>query len=78
MKKFLVSVPVDYVEGYLRYGSKEAIIEANSMEEAKEIVLNDKERFEENSSIVVDDYEINDYGDLDFDEIQIIEKENKE
>ena len=75
MKKFLVSVPVDYVEGYLRYGSKEAIIEANSIEEVKEIVLNDKKTFKDISELIVDDYDINDYGDLDFDNMQIIEKE---
>jgi hypothetical protein len=36
MKKFIVSVPVDYVDGYLRTGHREMIVEADSELEAKE------------------------------------------
>lgn len=75
MKKFTVSVPLDYIDGYLRLAHKEMIVEAESMEEAKQKVLDDKENFIDESDLILDDYEVNDFGDLDFDELEINESE---
>lgn len=68
MKKFKVSVPCDYISGYLRYGHGEAIIEANTIEEAKELA---KEWDDYN--LIVDDYEVNDHDSYNFDNMTIEE-----
>lgn len=75
MKKFKVNIPYDYVGGYLRYGHGEAIIEAETIEELKERLSTKegKEYFEEVSNIEVDDYEVTDCGELDFDSAEIEE-----
>jgi hypothetical protein len=76
MKKFIVSVPVDYVDGYLRTGHREMIVEADSELEAKEKILNDTNYFIECSDVILDNYEINDVGDCCFENMEILE--NKE
>lgn len=79
MPKFKINVDVDYVDGYLRYGHKEMIIEANNLEEAKRYLDSEenKEFFEEASDLIVDDYEVNDYGDLDYSNARIKEVNNE-
>ena len=55
MKKFKVIKDCDYVQGHLRSGHLEQIIEAESLEDA----IN---KFEEDfAELVVDDYEVDDY-----------------
>ncbi len=75
MKKFKVSIPYDYVCGYLRYGHGEAIIEAETIEELKERLSTKEgqEYFEEVCGTEVDSYEVTDCGKLDFDDIGIEE-----
>ena len=63
MKKFTVGKDFDYLQGHLRYGHAEITVEAESEEEAKtkaeEYFANGDYR------IIVDDFEIEDHGDLD-------------
>jgi hypothetical protein len=60
--KFYVSADVDYVVGHLRYGHFEGVVEAESEEELKEMM---KDRyFHHRLDLVVDDYEVDDYGDI--------------
>ena len=67
MKKYKVSVPTDYVTGHLRYGHYETEIEAESLEKVKEYINSNegKEYIKEVAEFEVDDYEIDDIGDLD-------------
>lgn len=60
--KFNVYADVDYVSGYLRYGHFEGVVEAESEEELKEM-MKDK-YFRDYLDLVVDDYRIEDYGDI--------------
>ena len=62
MKKFIITQQVDYIEGHLRYGHFEKIIEAKSLDEAKKLAL--KMDMECDGELIVDDYRIDDYGDL--------------
>ena len=62
MKKFLVTADLDYVAGYLRYGHLEGIVEAESEEVLKEMMK--KKNFTRHLDIIVDDYSVNDYGDI--------------
>lgn len=74
MKKFKVEIPLEYVQGHLRYGHLEAEIEAKTEEEAKTLA---KEWAEDGDmSIEVDDYSIDDIGDVDY-ENMIIEEINE-
>lgn len=67
MKKFKISVPTDYVVGHLRYGHYELEIESESIESAKEYInsVEGKEYIHDNADFEVDDYEVDDIGDLD-------------
>lgn len=62
MKKFLVTADLDYVAGYLRYGHLEGIVKAESEEALKEMMK--KKNFVRYLDVVVDDYRIDDYGDI--------------
>lgn len=77
MKKFKVIVPCDYFQGHLRYGHGEAIIEAESIEEAKE-----KAKEWDDYDPILDDYELSDHDSWNIDDMtieEIIEKsEDKE
>lgn len=75
MNKFKISVPYDYVSGYLRYGHGELIIEAESLEKLKEKMStkDGQEYFEELCDVEVDSYEVNDCGKLDFSGMEIEE-----
>lgn len=59
MNKYKVSVPLEFVVGYLRNGHEEFYVSANSEEEALAIAKKD----EDYSEIIVDDYEIEEGGD---------------
>ena len=65
MKKYRVSVPVDYVAGHLRYGHYETEIEAESLEKVKEYIKTDEGKEDiEDGIFEVDDYEIEGMGSL--------------
>lgn len=73
--KFKVGRNVDYVQGHLRYGHKETLVEAKSKEELEEKLKDENfvnEIFED-SDLVVDDYEVDDYGEF-YDDPWIIEE----
>lgn len=70
MKKFKIEIPYDYITGYLRYGHGEAIIEAENIEEAK---TRAKEFDKYDFDCIVDSYEINDKGNLNYDEMTVEE-----
>ncbi len=73
MKKFKVVVPCEYIVGHLRYGHGEAIIEAKDIEEAKQ-----KAKEFDDYDIEIDDYEIDDCGSFEFEDMEIeeIKEEN--
>lgn len=72
MKKFYVTIPVDYVDGYLRYGHLEGIIEAENEVKAKEKA--EKMADSGDLCLVIDDYEIQNYDSPDFSSMTIKEK----
>lgn len=65
MKKYKVIIGTNYITGYLRYGHGEAVVEANSPEEAKKIALENKD-FE----LFIDDYSVEDY-EYNHDDIEV-------
>lgn len=72
MKKFKVNVPCEYVQGYLRYGHGEAVIEAETIEEAR---AKAKEYAESRDlDIILDDYSLEDYLYM-LDDIEVSEVE---
>lgn len=70
MKKYNVIIGCDYVQGYLRYGHLEGVVEATSAEEAKAIALAEHDYFD----LVVDDYSVNGY-EIDKSDIEVSEVE---
>lgn len=74
MAKFKVTQEADYVMGYLRYGHREGVIEAESKEDALNKLKN--EGYTDYLDFVLDDYSCEDveYGDNEF-EIEEMEEE---
>lgn len=70
--KFKVYADVDYVMGHLRYGHLEGTIECESVEKLEEL-FKDK-YFYRNLEIVVDDYSVEDYGDIGEYEYELIDE----
>ena len=61
----LITAEVDYVNGYLRHGHWELFLEGKELEEFKNSSKEDQEFWlTEGGSFELDDYEVNDYGDL--------------
>jgi hypothetical protein len=71
-KKFKVYVPLDYIQGYLRNGERVYEIEAESQEEALKLA---KDSDDYNNECT--DYSIEDTGDADWEEAQIIEQKEE-
>lgn len=69
--KFRVTADLDWVSGHLRYGHLEGIVEAES-EEALEIKMKNPD-FRDILDLVVDDYEVDGYGDVGEYEITKVE-----
>jgi hypothetical protein len=73
MSKYLVYAPVDYVIGHLRYGHFEAEIEIPDDK------LNDEEWILEavrnTGELIVDDFEVDGYGDIELGEVRRIDDE---
>ena len=74
MSKYLVYAPVDYVTGYLRYGHFEAEIEIPDDK------LDDEEWIAEtvrrHGDLIVDDWRVEDYGDIEIGEMTKLEEES--
>ena len=72
MKKFRVTQEANYVQGYLRYGHREAVIEAESKEDALNKL--EHEGYTDYLDFVLDDYSLEeaDYDDQPF-EIEEVE-----
>lgn len=69
--KFRVSADVGYVMGHLRYGHLERVFEVESEEQLKEMMKDPD--FKYNLELVIDDYEVDDFGDigkLEYEEIK--------
>lgn len=73
MAKYFVYAPVDYVMGYLRYGHFEGEIEIPDDK------INDEEyiisAIRNEGELIVDDYRIEDYGDIEISEVRKIDEE---
>lgn len=56
---------VDYIDGYLRYGHFELDLDNEDLEEFKKLINEEKiEYLKENGILIIDDYRINDYGEI--------------
>lgn len=66
--KFQVEANVEYLIGRLRYGYYSTIVEANSQEEVKKMLENEEmcEKIINNMELIVDGYEIDDIGPVEF------------
>lgn len=59
--KFRVTQDLDYVNGFLRYGHKEGIVEVESEDKLKEMIESGK--IFNYMDVEIDDYSIEDYDD---------------
>jgi hypothetical protein len=75
MKRFKISIPLEYVMGHLRYGHLEYEVDADTFEEAMERIMDGSE---DDYELIVDDWEVSDYGDVDYDDARIISVEETE
>lgn len=66
-KRFTFSLPVEYVQGHLRSGHYYGSVEAESLEEAIELITKNYDCFD----FEVDDYRIDDIGSPFFDDLEI-------
>ena len=75
MAKFKVFQDADYVQGHLRYGHREGIIEADSKEDALNKLKN--EGYRKYLDLEIDDYEVEsvDYGDNEVEIEEILEED---
>ena len=75
MAKFKVFQDADYVQGHLRYGHREGIIEADSKEDALNKLKN--EDYTDYLYLEIDDYEVDSlyYGDNEFEIEEILEED---
>lgn len=66
--KFQVEANVEYLIGRLRYGYYSTIVEANSSEEVEKMLENEEvcEKIINNMELIVDGYEIDDIGPVEF------------
>lgn len=73
MSKYFVYAPVDYLIGHLRYGHFEGEIEIPDDK------LNDKEwiieAIRQEGDLLVDDWEVDGYGDIEIEEMRKIDEE---
>lgn len=66
--KFQVEANVEYLIGRLRYGYYSTMVEANSQEEVEKMLENEEmcEKIINNMELIVDGYEIDDIGPVEF------------
>ena len=73
MSKYLVYAPVDYVIGHLRYGHFEAEIEIpDDKLDDEEWIL---EAVRDAGELIIDDFEVDGYGDIELGEVRKIDDE---
>lgn len=64
-EKNLVTANLEYVAGHLRYGHFEAELSDEELEEFEKMNEEDKRKYiYDNGHIVIDDYDVNDYGEM--------------
>lgn len=76
-----IAVPVDYIDGHLRYGHIEKTL-VLTKEQISELEKNPKDFFNDElyeelcdfDEIIADDYEIHDYGEFMLNDTEILEK----
>lgn len=73
MKTYKVYADLDYVSGYLRYGHLEGEIKCESEEKLKEMIKNGT--IHNYLEVVVDDYSVEDYGDIGEYEYEPVEEQ---
>lgn len=62
----LIKANVDYVDGYLRRGHLEVSVEDDVADKVSQMSMEDKKEWlRDNGGIIIDDYELNDFGDLE-------------
>lgn len=68
IKKLQLTKQLDYVNGHLRYGHKELIIDLQEeIDKYNQLSpLEKQEYFDNNSKIVIDGYCLNDYGENNY------------
>lgn len=71
-KKYFIMAPVDYIIGHLRYGHFEGVVELSDDELIK-IKQNPNLLREYDLELLVDDWEIDGYGDIDASTVEITE-----
>jgi hypothetical protein len=67
MKKVYIYAPLDYVAGHLRYGHREGTVNLTD-EEFEQFKTNPKNFIYDNDvelDLVIDDWKIDDYGEID-------------
>lgn len=70
-KKYFVVAPVDYVEGYLKYGHFEGVITLSEEEIKNPLLI--EEKIIDHCKLVIDEYELNGYGGIENFELEEIE-----
>lgn len=73
VKTYKVYADLDYVSGCLRYGHLEGEIKCESEEELKEMIKNGT--IQEYLEVVVDDYSVEDYGDIGEYEYELVKEQ---
>lgn len=66
-----ISIPLEYIVGHLRYGHIEGEMSEEvfkKYQKGEDIDLDDLEDY----SIIVDDYEMDDYGEIEWDYLKVI------
>ena len=59
--KFMVTADLDWIQGYLRYGHLEGVVEVESEDELNELI--ESGDIVDYLSVVVDDYRVEDWDD---------------
>lgn len=76
-KKVKFDIPLEYVFGYLKYGHKEGILELTEeefnrlKEDPKKFIY--EEDILSNLNLIIDDYDIEDYGGIESIEYEVID-----
>lgn len=71
--KFKVTQDVDYVSGHLRIGHLEGIVEVDNEDILKQMI--ESGEIADDLEMVIDDYEVDDYGDVIDTSYKAIEEE---
>lgn len=69
-----VSIGLDYVAGHLRYGHIETLMSDKELEEFNSLTTyHEKAEFLDHmdTGVVIDDFEVNDCGDFDFNDVDV-------